>query len=313
VDAITRQDGLLVEALGPVSNVQMDVRSLSLMEGQFVGGNVDLVFNSSRAEARIVGTIHEATLVTRNQSSATLREITPELGARLFRGVPLIGRFEKRTDQAPATVTVTNLTVPLDGNLAHLNGDFVLDAGEATFATSNIFGKLLKIAGQREAGQVGRRIEPFRATVRNGAASYERFTLPLGEFTVDTTGSFDLVNRRLNVITYVPFGALTDEAAGVLSTGVGRLLGGVIPTVERATMVPIRTRGSFDSPDTAPDLELFVQQAGRTLLRPDQLIGGTIQDIFDRLNPRPRNAPATPDNPPPPPEGQGGDGGGGSR
>jgi hypothetical protein len=325
-DAIARQDGLLVEALGPMCNVQVDVRSLSVMEGKFVGGNVNLLFNSSRAEARVAGTIHEGTLITQGQTTATLREVTPELGARLFKGVPLIGSFEKRSQQAPATVMVTNLTLPLDGNLAHLNGDFVFDPGEATFATSNIFGRLLKIAGQPGAGEVGRRVDSFRATVRNGSASYERFTLPLGEFTVDTRGSFDLVNRRLDVVTYVPFGALTDEAAGMLSTGVGRLLGGAIPTIEKATMVPIRTRGNFDNPSTAPDMEMFVQQAGRTLLRPDQLIGGTIQDIFDRLNPRPRNgnSPAAPGNPggesppanppqdPAPAPGGGGGGGGGA-
>ena len=52
-------------------------------------------------------------------------------------------------------------------------------------------------------------------------------------------------------------------------------LGGLIPKIEEATMVPIRTRGSFDNPKTEPDVEEFGKHFLDTI-RPDKLI----KDIF---------------------------------
>jgi hypothetical protein len=83
------------------------------------------------------------------------------------------------------------------------------------------------------------------------------------------------------VVTYIPFGALTDEAAGVFNTGLGKILGGAIPGIERATMMPFRTTGSFQKHETKPDLELFGKEF-LTNLRPDKAIGNVLDDLLNK-------------------------------
>jgi hypothetical protein len=89
----------------------------------------------------------------------------------------------------------------------------------------------------------------------------------------------NLAARTLDVITYIPLGAVTDEAAGVFNTGLGGRLGRSIPFLEEATMLPWRTRGPLSSPSTAPDVSLFLEEAGRNLLTP----GGPLTDELKRL------------------------------
>jgi hypothetical protein len=296
VDAVAGQDGLITEALGPMANLQLAAQSLSR-----TGGNLDLTMTSERAEARVKGTVHEGRFIADGPGRAELKAITPELGQRMIKGIPILGAFEKRPGQAPAVLTAVKLTAPIDGDMAKLSGQVTFDPGEASFAASTLFGRFLKAGGQREAGTIGRRLQPITITITRGVASYQRFALPLGEFTIDTSGSVDLVSRRVDLVTYVPFGALTDEAAGIFNTGLGSLLGSAIPTIERATMVPIRITGPFDNTSVRPDPGLFVQNLGSSL-RPDRLIGGTIKDIFDRIRPPdPKNAPAPEQSPRPEP------------
>jgi hypothetical protein len=277
IDAIARQDGVITEALGPLTHATITAQSVSR-----TGGNLTAVLDSDRAEARVVGTINNGAFIQNGATTVRLKEITPELGARFTNGNPLIGRFEKSKDQAPAVITCEGLTIPLDKDFTKFNGTLVFDLGEARFAASTLLGKLVKTIGQPGSGEIGRRLQPFTVKIRAGVATYDRFSLPLGEFTLDTSGSVDLVNKSVDLVTYVPFGAVTDEIAGVFNTGLGSLLGSAIPTLEKATMVPIRITGPFKSTRIRPDPGLLVRNLGASL-RPDRLIGGTIKDFLDKL------------------------------
>ncbi|MEX2217411.1 MAG: hypothetical protein WD749_01515 [Phycisphaerales bacterium] len=281
IDAAARQDGLLVAALGPTASVTAQAKGASLDAGE-----VTVDFTSERATSKLAGVIRDGVFVQQGDVSANLSVITPELGQRITKGIPIIGAFEKTTGEAPALVTATGLTAPLDGDLSKLNGKIRFDPGEAVFTTSTAFGKLLKVVGRATGGLVGRKLEPLDVTIASGVVTYDRYTLPLGEFTVQTRGMVDLVRKRLDVVTYVPLGSLSDEVAGVFNTGLGSVLGRAVPGLERATMVPIRTTGSFDSPETRPDVQLFVKEAGETLLRPENIQQG-IGDLLDRLGPKP--------------------------
>ncbi|MFN0132355.1 MAG: hypothetical protein ACKVW3_07490 [Phycisphaerales bacterium] len=278
IDALAKQNNLLNEALGPTMNLRVKTEGASAKSGR-----IDAYALSPRAEATIKGTIQGGRFIADTPAEVSLREITPNLGGMLVEGLPIIGKFEKRRDDGPATVRASDLSIPIDNDLRKLNGVVVIDIKQARFETSNVFGKLVKFAGQRTEGTVGRRLDPLTVTFKDGVATYARYKLKLGEFTVDTQGTVDLVNRNLDIVTFLPFGALTDEAAGSLNTGLGRMLGGLVPALEQATMVPFRTKGSFDSPATAPDMDLFFKEAGRSLLRPGQIIQGGLEDLFKNL------------------------------
>jgi hypothetical protein len=152
-----------------------------------------------------------------------------------------------------------------------LNGDATLELGVVRFDTAGALSKLLKKGGGRQSGTAGRRLDPLKVAMRQGVVSYERYRIPLGEFTVETRGTVDLVQRTVDVVTYVPLGALSEEIAGAFNNG--RFLGGT--ALEAATMVPIRTRGPMDGPTTSPDVKLFFEEAGKSLLSPEGL-----KDLF---------------------------------
>jgi hypothetical protein len=278
VDALAHQKGVLAEALGPTVNVKVTTQGASE-----AGGAISAEISAPRAEANLKGQIHNGMFVADGPVQVSLKQITPALGRQLMSGLPIVGTFEKKPEDGPAVLRATGLTVPLDDDLRKLNGQVVFDLGQARFETSGVFAEVLKITGQKSAGTVGRRLEPINVDIKSGVATYDRVTIPLGDFSFSTKGTVDLVNRKLDVTTFVPFGALTDEAAGMFNTGLGKALGGALPTIEKATMVPFRTTGSFDKPDTRPDLEVFAKQLGKTLLRPDQLIGGSLKDALKKL------------------------------
>jgi hypothetical protein len=271
LDGLLKQKGLLVDALGDKVSATASFRGFSRE-----GGTLSASLRSPRAEADISGRARGGVFVADGQPTFKLLEVTPELAARVYKGLPAIGRFEKRRDSGPAIVTLTGLEAPLDGNLERLQGVVRFEPGVAHFETAGRFQKILRALDQRQAGVAGRRLEPLVVRITNGVARYEPYTIPLGEFNVRSEGSVDLVQRRLDVVTWIPFGALSDEAAGAFSLDLGKAVGGLLPPLERLSMVPFRTRGPLASPTTGPDMEMFVKQ----MLRPDQLLLPNLGKIF---------------------------------
>ena len=123
---------------------------------------------------------------------------------------------------------------------------------------------------------IGQRLEPLTVTVQNGVATYPKWRLPLGEFVIETEGTVDLVNRQVDVVTWIPLGALTDKAAGVFNTGIGGTLGKI--GLDRMSTLPFRTRGSMDKPETNADLELFGKQTIKNI-NPGNLINDLLKGI----------------------------------
>jgi hypothetical protein len=152
-----------------------------------------------------------------------------------------------------------------------------IDIGQARFETSKAFGTILRVAKQKDSGVIDR-VEPLVMNIKDGIAIYQKWHLPLGEFMLETRGTVDLVNQRLDVITYVPFGALSDSASRAL--GGGRLLGNA--AIKQATMVPFRTQGTFDNNRTELDMELFIKETGNSLLNPDGLLKDGLRDLFKK-------------------------------
>lgn len=278
VDALAKQKGVLAEALGPTAALTLKARDLHKTPSG-AGGDLDVAFKSPRAELALKGTIQGNAFVSQGEPEIKLLEITPKLGEKLVKGLPQVGSFQKQLADLPAVVKASGLTVPLDGNMAGLNGDLTLSLGQMQFTTTEIFGSLLKTGGGKAAGVLGRRIEPFNMQIRQGVATYDKFTLPLGEFALATRGTVDLVNERLDVITYIPFGAVTDETARLFKAGgIGDILGGAL---EKSAQLPFRTAGTFDKNDTKPDLKLFAEEAGKNLTKPEN-IGNVLDGLLKK-------------------------------
>jgi len=284
VDMLANQDGMLEEALGSVieCNVKADKFSLAGKEP----GSVEASMKSPRAQASLKGNIVNGGFTSTQPLQVSVNEITKALSDRFVKGMPFVGELSKSTNQAPASVVGPSLMVPLDNDMSKLNGDVTIDPGELLFKPSKDFAGLLKQLNQNaDGGLLGQRLQPLALNIKDGVVSYQKWTLPLGQFNVVTEGVVDLVAKRIDVITYLPFGALNEKGAKMFQSA--SALGGVI---DAGTLMPFRTRGPLSGPTTAPDLELF----GKQLLN-NKNLEKTIQKGLEQLLKKPDPAPpATP-------------------
>jgi hypothetical protein len=284
VDMLANQDGMLEEALGPVieCNVKADKFSLAGKEP----GSVEASMKSLRAQASLKGNIVNGGFTSTQPLQVSVNEITKGLSDRFVKGMPFVGELSKNTDQAPASVVGPSLMVPLDNDMTKLNGDVTIDPGELLFKPSKDFAGLMKQLNQNaEGGLIGQRLQPLVLNIKNGIVTNQKWTLPLGQFNVTTEGTVNLVAKQIDVVTYLPFGALNEKGAKMFQSAAA--LGGVI---DAATLMPFRTRGPLSGPSTAPDLELF----GKQLLNNKNLentIQKGLEQLLKRKDPAP---PATP-------------------
>lgn len=286
IDGLLDQKGLLVDLIGPRAEAVLVADHLSRRSGILRAR-----MQSDRAWVNIEGHVRDNVFVLNAPAAGALPQIrisqfTPDLTARISSVVPLVGRIEKRSEDDPATIRLDNLEIPLDGDYTRLNGRLRVALGSARFEASPLFSGVLKIAQQRQANVVARGIDPVDLAIDSGVVSYPRFQIPLGDFTIQTRGEVSIPERRLDVVTYVPFGALTDEAASMVKLNTGRIvgaIGGVVPSIERLTYVPIRTRGSIDDPSINVDVEAFVRETFTETLRPDRIIEQGVKDIMGAL------------------------------
>lgn len=293
LDALAQKRGLLAELLGPAVTLDVTARNVPLAFAAppaapvagaaapatppAIRGRVEADLRSDRARARLAGTIDNMVMTTSEPLAVDLTEITRAFSQMVADGMPLVSTFEKPRSLRPATLRGEGLTLPMDGNLANLNGRFSVDPGEIQFASSNLLGSMLKVAGGQSSGVAGRRLQPFTFTIASGVVSYDRFALPLGEFTVSTTGKVDLVAQRMDLLVYIPVGAVADDALGAFNIGLGSSLSQLAPGFDGS--LPFRLRGPFGSARPEPAIDVFVQEFGSRLINPGNLL--------ERFLPRP--------------------------
>lgn len=279
IDALGNQQGMLVDLLGSLTKVDFKAQNLSAE-----GGSMEAKLNTDHASANVRGSVRDATFITDGTTNITLNRVTTQLSKRFFETtIPIISRVEKTEQDEPATVNAMGLTVPTDGDTRKINGVAQVDLGTLRFETSSFFGQLLKIAGGKESGQIGKRVKPFEFVAKEGVVSYEKIELPLGEFNIETRGKVDLNTRRMDVVTFVPFYAVAEELTAALKN---------VPGIDRLTMIPIRTHGSFDKPRSEVQMDLIVKEAIPSAIEkviPDDVkkvipkdIGEGLKDLFKK-------------------------------
>lgn len=293
VDSLLKQKGALVDGLGPVTSVKMTVERYPVVPpapGASTPAStapplIDFTMQSERATMSLRGTVTDGVFVSEKPLDVRVLELTPQMSARFIGVLPLIGVVEKSAKQAPATVVGTDLRVPLDNDLSKLNGDVRVDPGECRFETSGAFKDILGLLNQKTEGTVGRRLDPLDVKLRNGVATYDAWRVPFGSFDVTTEGTVDLVQKQVDVLTWVPFGALSDSAAAAFNNGMGGFLGKASPVIDALTKVPFRTKGPLDKPKTSPDFELAAKSVFKNL-KPEDLIKKGLGDLLkDKLKP----------------------------
>ncbi len=267
VDALTAQGGMLNELLGSTSSVTIKSADYDAATRR---GSAVIDASSPRATASIAGTIDDAAFRSSGPLEITITEVSPGLSGILATKQPVFGVIEKRAGDQPARFTSRAINVPLAGDMSILDGDMLIDLGEARVALAPSIAKLLKPLTATDAGAKLLRYDPLSVAARKGVLQIARWTFPLDTFTFQTQGSIDLVKREVDLTTWVPAGALTSETLGAVSQQFGALTGKQLATIDDKVLIPLRTRGSLSNPTTAPEfsaetLDEFKKLAGRLI------------------------------------------------
>lgn len=289
VDALAHQGGLLRDALGPTINLTIDADALSMQ-----GGTLRATAVSPLARADVRGRVTDGLFIVDPASVVEVSRITPDLTRRFQKAIPVIATLEKTEQDQPARLTFqTPVAVPLDGTFDRLTGEMTFDIGTARYSTGDIFQKVLAVAQQRSAGEVGRRLPPLHVTMADGLVTYDRFSVPFGEFTLETQGAINLSSvprqirpgapgenqlgpRRLEVLTFIPSGAFVAEAV----PGIANL---PVPVVGQLARLPIRTHGPIGDPTNDVAAELVGREAVNELVQPGRLLDDRARNLLKDL------------------------------
>lgn len=276
IDTVAGMNGKIVDLLGSTLNLQLSVQNLSKTTD---GGVLQATAGSPRASAEVKGVIRNQTFVQDGKFELDVYElIRYEMAKKLPGGMPLVGFIEKKkgVDQ-PGKIKAEGLRVPIDNDMRKLNGVITVDPGTASFEFNDAFSKILKQLSQKDRGQVGRRLDPFVVNIKDGVARYDKFRLQFGEFSLETTGAADLVQKRIDVVTYIPAGAVTEEVLGLFRGTLGKNAKGFTAD----TKFPFTTKGPLDNPKTEPDFALFLKENAGKLI--EDVGKGALEDLLKRL------------------------------
>ncbi len=255
IDALARSGTMYAAVLGPTTTLDLSAQNLSQNSG-----TLRAAVRSDNTDAAAQGSISNGVFTASAPVKAKLTRITPEASKQfLSKLMPLIENVEKTAEDRPAALDAENLTLPVDGDMTKLNGIVKVDLGTVRFGTSSFLGRVLDVAKVRSKGTAGQRIEPFVMNINRGVAKYDRFKLPLGEFTIETQGTIDLVTRRMDSMVYVPFFAVSKELASVINNDLTAKIAQV-PIIDNLTMIPIRVSGSLDNPKTEFAADKFIEE-----------------------------------------------------
>jgi len=309
VEAFTGEPGSLQQLLGPELTL---IAKLDNVSKAGTGGTARIDLKAPNASIVLGGPIANGVMATRAPAgtplTAQLSEFrssktvaagpTSALNPLGYLGfVAGIERLRDDVNTKPSMIASPDLAIPIDGDLTKLSGTINIDLGRVNIKMEQNFLQLLDIAAlnravDRVANAQQRAVPPFAVNIDRGIARYSNVELPIGSYTFRTTGTVDLPNQRLDIVTYVPTLALAPGILSGINEKLGKGFGKILPKdLTDATMIPVRTSGPSANPSTTIDIELFVREFGSKLLNPENILG-TIGNLFGpKPEPKPQPEP----------------------
>lgn len=288
LDTLAAQNGLLVEALGPVTTIKVNADRFGRP-----GGKLTALATSARASFDLAGVVKDQAFTNNPETPLKIgvSEITQDLSKRLVKGLPLFGSVEKNPKDRPASVTGTNLKLPLSNDLSKLDGDFLIDPGEINFQIAGDFADIvaapiLNAAKANASGVAGKKLTPMNVQIRSGVMTLSRWSVPVGEFTIGMDGTVNLATGAIDFTTYIPAGAIALEKLNLPGSGLGAIGADII----KNAVIPVRTTGTTAARKTAVDGDA----AAKELLKgfdPGKLLDKGLKDLLKPKQPAPPPTP----------------------
>jgi hypothetical protein len=261
LDTLWNCDQLLVRSLG--SPLSIEVQAIDVLTSPIIrssGTSPNATFVSSfRLLPDSFSTLPDTT--TRFEL-----QLSPQLTQHLLKDLgPILSDI--RSVKRPIQLDATNVSTTLDGNIASLNADIVINIGEVALDSGSVTMKLLPMFNTKHVEVIPGFFDPIHIKIRKGVATYNKFNLTLAnKYSIPYSGTINFVNRQLNIQSAVPL------------TGLGYSIK-ELRNLATDIDVPILITGTIDNPVTQVDpnfdLNKLLQSVAITA------IGDAIDDVFD--------------------------------
>lgn len=288
LDAFARQDGLLVDVLGPTLGGSLVARELAL-GAQGPEGGESAALEGARLEARLEsglgrvdfrGQLVGMRLVATGEDglSASAR-LSPLLSSRIVGPLlPLLVALEQPAGAGPVRIVVRDLSVPLEAQPGEIDARVRLELGEIRAQLLPSLASHLPAAAELQPKIHS--LIPIDVRVQRGVASYENLPIVLDGKRIDLAGTFSLVSGQLDLRTELPLRHLGGEVREALRS----VSGFVSPDLA----VPVHLVGTLSRPRLRLSdgfVEGLLRDAARKGVE-DQLKGGVregLQGVLERL------------------------------
>lgn len=302
IESLISGNGRVTELLGDEVTADIEAKEVSKTGNS---GFVNVKLKSPKASVVAAGPVNNGVLDTGAPGGTPLKiELTEfkfDGGGKVLSIFPIFAQMQRaagESNKGPATVTSRSLRLPIDGDMSKFSGALDIDIGRIDYEFSQVLGTLLDdtiFRGGRGLDQ--KPVPKFTVDIDRGVLRYgsvqQKVVLPVRNLEFQMRGVVDLVDKRLDVVTYVPTLAAAPGLVGNLNETVGGAVGRLVPgVVDKVTAIPIRTEGPMDNPKTSYSPQIVLDEF-KDVLNPANILKG-IEGLLGGGKDAPAPPPAKP-------------------
>jgi hypothetical protein len=210
IDLVASTDGSLTRSLGDRIAVKAKAKDLSKTSGD-CSATINAPFADLTIPQLSVNKNGIARITEKHPLTATFA-LSPGIKDEILYAVNTIFADVELVKER-ASLTVSDLRYSLDGDLAKLDGDILLDVGDVRMRNGRPVSILFALLENKATPGSEGRIEPLAIKISNGRLTYDKFGLklfkeegspgapPTYKNSIDMTGDINLAQKYVNAIT----------------------------------------------------------------------------------------------------------------
>jgi len=237
LDVLARQDGLIVDVLGPELAAEVSGSYPTL-----AGAPLRAKLRSELGDVSLVSSLDEGVIrATGEQGLDAKVGLTPLFTQRIVGSLlPMLVQLRQDDPSQRALITGRNLALPLDADLSKLSGEILLDLGAVDYQLLPGLDKAFALAGAKAPSMKNTVIKPIAIQITNGIARYNAIPITIAGRELKFDGSADLAKQSFELGCKVPL--------SMLGSGVEAQLDTLRNVLDPKLEVPLEFYGSWKSP-----------------------------------------------------------------
>jgi hypothetical protein len=260
IDEMFNSGGVLSDSFGSPATLELLATDILNNPTLIAGGSTE----NATFEASIGITEGNVFSIKETTSRADVR-LTTSLTKHVLKGLgPILSDI--RSVDRPISITISNASASLEGDLSKLNADIRIDIGAVELDSASITMQLLPSFKSSHVITVPAFFEPIQIEIRNGVVKYKEFRLTIdNKYAIPHSGTINLITRKLDLKSTVPL------------TGLGHSIK-ELRNLETDIDVPLRTTGTIEDHVTTVDPSFDLNKVLESVAI--ELIGDAIEDAL---------------------------------